>query len=181
MMKASHIFLRPDIERDDAYHIIRWLNDRDVTKSLHEGKHTGEAVRQALERCPLPTLTHLFNQDGALFMVCPPGGAPVGFLRLEKRGALAGVVVVIGEKRQWGRGMGTAAVMHALRHAFFTWRTDRVAANIHPQNTRSIRAFQALGFSSRPENTACIQMELTLRQYLDGLEEENERQSVIGE
>ncbi len=180
-MKASHIFLRPDINRNDAQAIIRWLNDRSITKYLHENRHTGEAVEQALQRCPFPTLTHLFNQSGAMFMVCLPGGAPVGFLRLEKRGPVAEIVVVIGEKRQWGRGMGTAAVAHALRHAFFEWRMERVVANIHPENTRSLRAFKALGFLCGPEHPSCIRLELTLRQYLEQLEEECEQQSVIGE
>ncbi len=179
MMKASHIFLRPDIQRSDAHQIIRWLSDHDVTKFLHENRYTAEAIHQALERCPLPTLTHLFNQSGAMFMVCLPDGAPVGFLRLEKRGAVAEIVVVIGEKRQWGRGMGTAAVAHALRHAFFEWRIGRVVVNIHPQNTRSLRAFQALGFLRCPENAACVRLELTLRQYLDQLEEEREELAVI--
>ncbi len=181
MMKASHIFLRPDIQRDDACRIIRWLNDCTVTKYLHENRYTAKAVEQALERCPLPTLTHLFNQDGALFMVCLPGGAPVGFLRLEKRGPLAEIVIVIGEKKQWGRGMGTAAVALALNHAFFTWRMERIVANIHPQNTRSLRAFKALGFFSNSEQPACIRLELTLRQYLDLLEEESRQQAIIGE
>ena len=180
MMKASHIFLRPDIQRNDAHCIIRWLNDCDVTKYLHENRHTAKAVEQALERCPLPTLTHLFSQDGALFMVCLPGGAPVGFLRLNKRGPVAEIVIVIGEKRQWGRGMGTAAVALALNHAFFTWRMERVIASIHPKNTRSLRAFKTLGFFSNSENPACVRLELTLRQYLDQLEEEREEQAIIG-
>ena len=179
-MKASHIFLRPTIERSDAHCIIRWLNDSEITKYLHEDRHTATAVEQALERCPLPTLTHLFNQDGALFMVCLPGGAPLGFLRLNKRGPVAEIVVVIGEKRQWGRGIGTAAVAHALRHAFFEWRMQRVVANIHPENTRSLRAFKALGFFPGAEQQFCARLELTLRQYLDQLEE-SEQQSVIGE
>lgn len=181
MMKASHIFLRPTIERNDAHCIIRWLNDGEITKYLHDDRHTAYAVQQALERCPLPTLTHLFNQNGALFMICLPSGVPIGFLRLNKRGPVAEIVVVIGEKRQWGRGNGTAAVAHALRHAFFEWRMDRVVANIHPDNTRSLRAFKALGFFPGAEQKFCIRLELTLRQYLDLLEEEQEHQLIINE
>ncbi len=181
MMKASHIFLRPNIERSDASAIVRWLNDRDVTKYLHEDRHTAQAVEQALERCPLPTLTHLFHQNGALFMINHLNSPPVGFLRLEKRGSTAELVIVIGEKRQWGRGIGTAAAALALEHAFFTWRMERVVSNIHPQNTRSVRAFKALGFEPVQEQPGCLKLELTLRQYLDRLNEDKIQQSVIGE
>ena len=180
-MKASHIFLRPEITREDAAHIIRWLHDHSVTKYLHENEQTARAIQQALDRCPLPTLTHLFHNSGAMFMECQPGGVPVGFLRLEKHANGTEIVVVIGEKKQWGRGIGTAAVSLALEHAFFTWRTEQMVAHIHPENKRSMRAFRALGFSQTPLSPSCARLTLCMRDYLNGLMEPEQREAAIGE
>lgn len=147
MMKAQGVYLRPEITREDAYSMLQWVANPEVSRYLHEDSFAASAVRQALERVQSPTVTHLFNQNGALFVICTDSHLPIGFLRLARHAQHTEMVLALGEVRQWGKGLGTLAIRLGLHHAFFQWRTGKVIARIHPENIRSIRAFEKAGFA----------------------------------
>ena len=166
MMKAVSVCLRHEIVRSDALVLVKWLENPRITQYLNESRHVTEAVLQAVERVNMPILTPLFSRDGCFFMICTDSDIPIGFLRLARKTAHAEMVVVVGDQENWGHGFGKNAIRQGLDHAFLTWRTEKVVANIHPENLRSIRAFQRAGFSLEKIHGVMHQYELTLDAYL---------------
>lgn len=158
--------LRQEVFKSDAWMIADWLKDYEVTKYLNERQNVSKSIEQVIYRVNMPILTHLFNQDGSFFMVTTKEKEPVGFLRLVPKSGAAEMVIVIGDKEKWGKGLGTNAIFEGLKHAFFQWRVDEVVAKINYKNSRSQRAFKKLGFTEDKELPKEIQYSITMDEFL---------------
>jgi len=158
-MKEKDVQLRQEIYKSDAWKIIDWLEDEEITKYLNENQNASKSIKQVMERVNMPILTHLFNQDGSFFVITTKKDEPVGFLRLVPKAKEAEIVIVIGEKEKWGQGLGSNAVFQGLKHAFFKWRTEKVIAN-------SIRVFKKIGFKEEKELQVEMQYSMTINEFL---------------
>ncbi|WP_035291816.1 MULTISPECIES: GNAT family protein [Clostridiaceae] len=158
--------LRQEVFKSDAWMIVDWLKDYEVTQYLNERQNVSKSIEQVIYRVNMPILTHLFNQDGSFFMVTTKEEEPVGFLRLVPKSSAAEMVIVIGDKEKWGKGLGTNAIFEGLKHAFFQWRVDEVVAKINYKNRRSQRAFKKLGFTEDKELPKEIQYSITMDEFL---------------
>ena len=165
-METMKVQLRREVYSSDAWKIIGWMEDGEVTRYLNEYKHISDSIKQVVSRVNLPVLTHLFNNNGSFFIVCM-GDAPIGFLRLVPKQAGAEMVIVIGDKEKWGKGLGSGAILQGLKHAFFEWRVSKVIANIKNTNERSINAFKKLGFRYEKELPGGVQYSLSMDQFLN--------------
>lgn len=146
-MVEDSVRLRREIYRDDVEKMIEWMEDRAVTRYLNEDQNIEDKLRRVLERSTLPIFSPQFNRDGAFFMICKTGSGPIGFLRLASRGSDAEMVIVIGERSEWGKGYAYRAVCKGLRHAFTEWGKERVLATIKRTNERSKRLFRKAGLT----------------------------------
>lgn len=165
-MKALNVQLRREVYKNDAWKIVDWLQDKEVTKYLNESHHVSDDIMQVIDRVNIPVMTHLFNQNGTFFVVCTNDSEPVGFLRLVPKPSGAEMVVVIGDKDKWGKGLGSAAISEGLRHAFFDWRVKKVTVKIHTKNTRSIHVFHKIGFKFEKDLPVEKQYAMTMDEYL---------------
>ena len=166
VMKSNNVELRQEIFTSDAWKIIDWLGDNEVTQYLNERQNVQQSIKQIIYRVNMPILTHLFNQDGSFFMITEAEKNPVGFLRLVPKSKGAEMVIVIGDKEKWGHGLGKEAIYEGLKHAFFQWRVDEVIAKISFENERSRRAFKKLGFSKDKELSKEIQYSISMMKFL---------------
>ena len=151
-MNGPFISLCPEITRADALTLVDWLEDECVTRHLSDSRDVARFVEQMVRRVQLPVLTPLFNQGGRFFMALDRHDVPVGFVRLVRTGTDCEIVLVIGDRAQWGRSLGTAAIREGMKLAFLDMRAEKLVARIHPDNTRSLRAFERSGFL--PESRA---------------------------
>ena len=71
---------------------------------------------------------------------------PVGFVRLIKNGEDMVVVVVIGDRNNWNKKLGTNTIRESIRTTFFELRAKKVISKIKKENRRSIKAFLNAGF-----------------------------------
>ncbi len=168
-MNTPFISLCPEITRANALTLMAWLDDEDVTRYLSDSRHVSRMIEQVIHRVQLPVLTHLFNQGGRFFMACDQHDMPVGFVRLVKAGTNCEMVVVIGDRDNWGRKFGASAIREAMKLAFFEMRTERLIAKIHPANQRSLKAFLSSGFvvdRSTPTMTSMVMNAARYRQLL---------------
>lgn len=166
-MKAFNVQLRQEVYKDDASKIIHWLEDEDVIRYLNERQNVSKSIKQVMSRVNMPILTHLFNQDGSFFIVTTAQGEePIGFLRLIPKARGAEMVIVIGDKAKWGKGLGSNAIFQGLKHAFFTWRVDEVIAKINFKNKRSIRVFDKVGFNKEKDLPKEIQYSISMNEFL---------------
>lgn len=165
-MNKPSILLSPEITRDNAFAMMDWLKDEEVTRYLADSRNVSRDIEQVVNRVNLPTLTHLFNQGGRFYMVCDERNVPIGFVRLVRKGVDYEMVMVIGERNNWGRKLGTSTLHQSLKTAFLELRAEKLIARIHPGNLWSIRAFRNCGFQLESETGALMTFTLTQDRYL---------------
>lgn len=165
-MKAVKVRLRQEVFSSDAWKLIEWLEDTEITQYLNEKQNVGNSIRQVISRVNLPVLTHLFNQDGSFFILTTLEDDPIGFLRLIPKGNDTEMVIVIGDKEKWGMGLGTNAIFQGLKHAFFHWRSQKVVAKIKFRNERSIKVFKNIGFKMEKELVKEAQFSMSMDEFL---------------
>lgn len=170
-MSTPFISLSPEITRANALTLMGWLEDEGITRYLSDSRHVSRMIEQVIGRVQLPILTHLFNQGGRFFMAYDQHDAPVGFVRLVKSGTDCEMVVVIGERENWGRKFGASAIREAMKLAFFEMRAERLIAKIHPDNERSLKVFLSNGFSLERETPSMKSLVMSSANYLRFLRE----------
>ncbi|WP_172124228.1 MULTISPECIES: bifunctional GNAT family N-acetyltransferase/nucleoside diphosphate kinase regulator [unclassified Devosia] len=168
-MNKPFVALRPEITRTHAQILMRWLEDERVTRYLSDSSSVSRFIARALDRTQLPILTHLFNGGGRFFMAHDRTDRPVGFVRLVKTGPDCEIVLVIGDHDNWGRRLGASTIREGLKLAFLDMRARTVIAKIHPDNTRSLKAFERCGFLVDRETPGLTALSMTSARYLQRL------------
>ncbi|KGO15463.1 GNAT family N-acetyltransferase [Clostridium botulinum] len=166
-MEDNNVELRQEVFKSDAAIIANWLEDTEITQYLNEKQNVSKSIKDIMYRVNMPILTHLFNQNGSFFMVTTSGKEPVGFLRLVPKNNVTEMVIVIGDKDKWGKGLGTNAILEGLKHAFFQWRADEVVAKINFKNQRSRRVFRKIGFTEDKELAKEMQYSMSIKEFLE--------------
>lgn len=164
-MNKPFVSLRPEITRTHAMILMHWLEDENVTRYLSDSGSVSRFIEHAIDRSQMPILTPLFNQGGRFFMVYDRNDVPVGFVRLVKTDPECEIVLVIGDRENWGRRLGASAILEGLKLAFLDMRARTVIAKIHPNNGRSLRAFQRLGFALDRETPTLKSLSITSTRY----------------
>ena len=170
-MSKPFISLCPEITRANALNLMDWLEDESVVRYLSDSRHVSRFIEQVIGRVQLPILTHLFNQGGRFFMAYDRHDKPVGFVRLVKSGADCEIVLVIGDRENWGRKLGASALREGMKLAFFEMKADKLIAKIHVDNARSLKAFVRCGFVQESETTSLKSFAMTAPRYLQRLRE----------
>ena len=170
-MNKPFISLCPEITRANALTLMDWLEDEGVTHYLSDSRHVSRFIEQVIGRVQLPILTHLFNQGGRFFMAYDRHDVPVGFVRLVKKGPDCEMVLVIGNRDNWGRKLGAGAIREGMKLAFFDMRAEKLIAKIHPDNARSLKAFLRSGFLLESETPAMKSFAIDSERYLRLLRE----------
>lgn len=170
-MNKPFVSLCPEITRANALTLMDWLEDEGVTRYLSDSRHVSRFIEQVIGRVQLPILTHLFNQGGRFFMAYDRHDVPVGFVRLVKKGSDCEMVLVIGNRDNWGRRLGASAIREGMKLAFFDMRAEKLIAKIHPDNARSLKAFLRSGFLLESETPAMKSFAMPSERYLRLLRE----------
>ncbi len=170
-MTRPFISLCPEITRADALKLMGWLEDESVTRYLSDSRHVSRFIEEVIGRVQLPILTHLFNQGGRFFMAYDRHDVPVGFVRLVKTGRDCEMVLVIGNRDNWGRKLGASTIREGMKLAFFEMRADKLVAKILPENARSLNAFERCGFLLESQTPALKSFAMTSERYLRLLRE----------
>jgi regulator of nucleoside diphosphate kinase len=176
-LNPPFVSLCPEITRAHALTLMDWLEDECVTRHLSDSRHISRFIEQVIGSVQLPILTHLFNQGGRFFMVCDGHDVPVGFVRLVKTGPACEMVLVIGSRGNWGRQLGASTIREAMKLAFFEMRAQKVIAKVHPDNARSLKAFQSGGFLLEGQASGMKIFAMTFQRYLRFLRESSAHQA----
>lgn len=170
-MSEPFIFLCPEITRQHVLYLIQWLKDNDVRKYLSDSPNVAAQMEQLLNRVNHPVMTQFFCSSGKFYMVFNRKKVSIGFIRLIKKGSLTEMVIVIGDKANWGKGFGTSAIREALKIAFFENRSEKVIAKIHKDNLRSMRAFVRVGFEKEQTVGNTHVFTLSMNRYIKSIRE----------
>ncbi len=165
-MEAIQVNLKQEITRYDAMVIMNWMENNEITRYLNETTDIVNEIKQAIDRVNMIIMTHLFNREGSFYLIYADNYNPLGFLKLVKRNKEAEMVIVIGDQKLWGRGIGKASIKRGLDIAFFQWRIPNVIAKINSNNIRSINAFVNSGFILEYEYTDIKVFSLSMKDYI---------------
>ncbi|HOB38430.1 MAG TPA: GNAT family protein [Methanomassiliicoccaceae archaeon] len=145
MVSGEDIHLR-SLRTEDVWLMYRWYNDprvmEDMTPRQELFAPSVEEIRLALEQAVASTTERYFViQDGA--------GRALGFTSLtsmDMRAASARLTVVIGDRNDWGKGLGKEATKRMIDYAFNVLNLHRVYAIVADHNLRAISCLEACGF-----------------------------------
>lgn len=165
-MRAIQVNLKQEITRYDAMIIMNWMENNEITRYLNETTNIVKDIKQAIDRVNMIIMTHLFNREGSFYLIHAGDHNPLGFLKLVKGHKEAEMVIVIGDQKLWGRGLGKASIKRGLDIVFFQWRIPRVIAKINSHNIRSIKAFENSGFVLEYEYTNIKVFSLSMDNYI---------------
>ncbi len=166
IMRAIQVNLKQEVTRYDAMIILNWMENNEITRYLNESANITCEIKQTIDRVNMIIMTHLFNKDGSFYLIHDDDNTPLGFLKLVRKHNEVEMVIVIGEQKLWGQGLGKSSIKRGLDIAFFQWRVPRVIAKINSNNIRSINAFENLGFSKEYENTNTKVFSLSMDDYI---------------
>ncbi|HKL98677.1 MAG TPA: GNAT family protein [Mobilitalea sp.] len=168
-MRELQVNLKQEVTRIDAIKIMNWMENNEVTRYLNELTNITSEIRHAIERVNMLVMTHLFNRNGSFYIISTDQNHTVGFLKLVKKASDTEIVIVIGDKNNWGHGLGKKAIHKGLSLAFFEWRVPRVIAKIDPGNARSIKAFKRSGFVLDKETPHLMHYSITMDDYIKNI------------
>ena len=70
----------------------------------------------------------------------------VGIYKVDPVSRSAEFGIMIGDRSAWGVGIGRAATLFAIRHAFFNENLNRVSLTVLASNDRAKRLYEKVGF-----------------------------------
>ncbi len=130
-------------ESDASEAYASWLNDPEVNRYLATKHATSAELRKYIEEKNRKPDTELFG----IFL--REGDRHVGTLKLEpidRAAKKATLGILIGDKREWGKGYAGEAIRLAIAHCFGELGMEEVWLGVIAQNTSALRAYQKLGF-----------------------------------
>jgi RimJ/RimL family protein N-acetyltransferase len=169
IMRAKSVMLNQEITKSDAIVIMNWMENHEVTKYLNEVTNISSEIKQAVDRINMSIMTHLFNRDGSFFLIHDEDQHPIGFLKLVRRAGEAEMVIVIGDQKKWGLGLGKLSIRQGLNIAFFQWRIPRVIAKINKKNIRSMKAFENSGFTYEKDLENSVLLSINQDDYIQSI------------
>jgi len=141
-MGEQRVRLRPHTEAD-LPNYVEWLNDPEVTQFtvLEAGSVTLEGEREWFRAISAPDCTArnwAIEMDGRHVGVCS--------LIPDDSRQTAGFGIIIGDKTQWGKGCGTAALREVMRIGFQEMGLHRIQLTVSAENARGLRCYEKCGF-----------------------------------
>jgi RimJ/RimL family protein N-acetyltransferase len=139
---------------EDAPVLLQWRNDDEVrAASFNQSLVAPDEHTAWLRRL-------IRDPDRSLFVVLEDGEA-VGEVRLDHRGGgIAEVSIVLAPEAR-GRRLGPVVLDHAAAEAA-RQEQDELRARVRPENSRSLRAFEAAGFHELSRTDEVVELTRTL-------------------
>lgn len=144
MISGKKVRLRA-FREDDLKNVLAWLNNPAVTRYLSSMRpwsvveERGWLDRAMRNDDPTAVTYVIESADGEY-------AGSIGLMHIDGRNRRAEVGVVISRPEDWGRGMGTEAMILMLRHAFEEMNLHRVTLRVYTFNERAQRSYTKIGF-----------------------------------
>ena len=143
VLEGNGVRLRP-VHEVDLPHFQRWLNDPDVYRWLAAGVLTPPTWEDELAwwrhtRSSKDELTWSIETFGGQLL----GSVTLHWTRPAKSASFG---IFIGDKAEWDKGFGGAAVGAIVSHGFKALGLNRIGLNCDATNERAIRCYEKAGF-----------------------------------
>jgi RimJ/RimL family protein N-acetyltransferase len=144
MLKGKKVVLRTT-QKDDVEHWVRWFNDIEVQKYLSHYVLYG-VTREDEEECYNSLRKSPNNKT---YTITTLEGKVIGMIGLRSitwEWRNAEVVIIIGEKDEWGKGYGTDAMRVLVKFAFERMNLHRIYLHVSGLNQGGVKCYENVGF-----------------------------------
>ena len=142
LQNSYEIYLRPLKESDISERYLNWFSDKTVTEYLEV---YGLKKNECIDYLKLGINT----KEYFLFaIVCKEKNLHIGNIKIgsiKRKYAISDLVTVIGDKKYWGKGIATKAILQAKEIAFNIAGLRKLSASIDSLNVNSLKAYQKAG------------------------------------
>lgn len=140
MAKVGYV----ELIRDHLSYREKWLNDQEVNRYL------GHQVREGTDKLFHQKWFDKYEVDESrkIFLI-ELNGKPVGQVGLLDINPLdknAGLYILIGEKKYWGKGIGSKAMEFILDYGFNKLNMHKIWLEVHARNKNAIKLYEKFGF-----------------------------------
>jgi RimJ/RimL family protein N-acetyltransferase len=126
------------IEKQDKPYFAKWWRDKDLIR-LTSGNMKRISARQLGEY-----FDFVYKEDFGFIITLDK--RPIGHISLSKRkDGWRETQIIIGNKKQWGRGFGTKAIKNLLAIGRKNG-IKKIYLNVRPENIRAMRTYLGCGF-----------------------------------
>ena len=155
MLANEHLYLRKmTVDDIPIYH--KWRNDLDVMTftSLDLDRYTYEETKEFIETVILGAT------DSKCYIIEEKSHQrPIGMISLvnmDMKNRNAELIIDIGEKNEWGKGVGTSAVQILLEYTFMELNLHRLSLRVFSLNKRAHHVYEKLGFIEEGRVRQCL-------------------------
>jgi len=134
------IFLRK-IKNSDWPYFLKWWQDEDLIRL------TSGIFEPSVEKLKKYFLDMASSRKDYHFVIETERREAIGHLALNyKNKKQTEIQIVIGEKKYWGKGLGTQALKQAIDIAFNRLNYKEIYLEVRPDNLRAINLYKNCGF-----------------------------------
>ena len=128
------------IKKSDIEYFLRWWKDKDIIK-LTSGFY--EKSDEVLTNYFLD----IFKNTKDHHYIIQYGRKAIGHVALNHKSINTfEIQIVIGEKKYWGKGLGSETIKIAVKRAFEKLEYTKAYLEVRPDNFRAIKAYESCGF-----------------------------------
>ena len=128
------------LKKMDLNHFLMWWKDKEIISLTSGHKEESDAVLKGY------FLNFFKNKKDHHFMITLDKEAIGHIALIHKRADTCEIQIVIGEKKHWGKGLGTMALKKALHLAFAKFGYSKATLEVRPENIRAVKTYESCGF-----------------------------------
>jgi len=141
----ERIFLRLLTKDDITENYLSWFNDETVTKFL-EVDGSSLTKQSVIDYIQHGTDTKSYY----MYAICLVENKKyIGNLKIgpiDYKHKLSDLIAVIGDRTQWGKGLGTEAIKLGINLAFDKYKIRKLYGGVYSDNVGSIKAYTNAGY-----------------------------------
>jgi len=133
----------------NAEKLNQWQNDAELSYYDDDGPEHNEPVSLDRTKRYLERISNVSDSDDIIRFAIHSNTELIGFCMIafiDKHNRSCKVGITIGEKQEWGQGLGREALEAMVAYCFSDLGMNRIGAEIFDFNARSLRLFSGQGF-----------------------------------
>ncbi len=144
-LEGDRVYLRSLIESDYGETMVKWVNDKEVTRYLARGSRPGSLIELQAE-----FKSYSFNPADVVMAICDAKTneyiGVVGLYTINPMARHAEFRILIGSKSHWGKGYGAEATELIVGYGFRILNLEKIWLGVNSENQKAHKSYADRGF-----------------------------------